>query len=108
LPQVWREHFAELWLAHFGGVFAAMLMMVLQHLGALEVLVLLAPLPLILYVTFRQAVGRSEDHISHLGQINKVYVASIEALAQAVDTKDQVTHDHTRRVQETPCDWRAG
>ena len=100
-PQVWREHFAELWLAHFGGVFAAMLMMVLQHLGALEVLVLLAPLPLILYVTFRQAVGRSEDHISHLGQINKVYVASIEALAQAVDTKDQVTHDHTRRVQET-------
>ena len=101
LPQVWREHFSELWLAHFGGVFAAMLMMVLRHLGSLEVLVLLAPLPLILWVTFRQAVGRSEDHISHLGQINKVYVASIEALAQAVDTKDQVTHDHTRRVQET-------
>jgi putative nucleotidyltransferase with HDIG domain len=101
LPQVWREHFAELWLAHFGGVFAAMLMMVLQHLGTMEVLILLAPLPLILWITFRQAVGRSEDHIQHLGQINKVYVASIEALAQAVDTKDQVTHDHTRRVQET-------
>jgi putative nucleotidyltransferase with HDIG domain len=31
--------------------------------------------------------------------MNKVYVRAIEALAQAVDTKDQVTHDHVRRVQ---------
>ena len=98
--QVWREHFVELWLAHFGGVFAAMLMMVLGQLGPLEVLILLAPLPLILYITFYQAVGRSQDHIAHLGKINKVFGAAIEALAQAVDTKDQVTHDHTRRVQE--------
>jgi putative nucleotidyltransferase with HDIG domain len=29
-----------------------------------------------------------------------VYVAAIEALAHAVDAKDQVTHDHTRRVQD--------
>jgi putative nucleotidyltransferase with HDIG domain len=99
MRQVWREHFIDLWLSYFGGVFAAMLMMVLGHFGAIEMLILIAPLPLILYVTFCHAVGRTQDHISHLGNMNKVYVAAIEALAQAVDTKDQVTHDHTRRVQ---------
>ena len=29
-----------------------------------------------------------------------MYVAAIEAFAHAVDAKDQVTHDHTRRVQD--------
>jgi putative nucleotidyltransferase with HDIG domain len=32
--------------------------------------------------------------------MNKVYVAAIEALAQAIDAKDQVTSDHIHRVQE--------
>ena len=32
--------------------------------------------------------------------MNRVYVGAIEALAHAVDAKDQVTHDHTRRVQD--------
>jgi putative nucleotidyltransferase with HDIG domain len=54
----------------------------------------------ILYVTFRHALGRAQDQISHLGNVNKVYVGAIEALAHAVDAKDQVTHDHTRRVQD--------
>jgi putative nucleotidyltransferase with HDIG domain len=100
IAQVFREHFVGLWLTTFGGVFTAMLLMVLRRGSALEVLILIAPLPLILYVTYRQAVGRSEDKLAHLGKINKVYVAAIEALSHAVDTKDQVTSDHTRRVQE--------
>ena len=49
------------------------------------------PLPVILYMTFRHAVGRTQDQLSHLGKVNRVYVAAMEALAQAVDAKDQVT-----------------
>jgi len=100
LRDVWRQHFFDLWLTYFGGVFASMIMMVLGRLGTLEVLILIAPLTLILYGALNHAVRRASDHIENLGKINKVYVAAIEALAQAVDTKDQVTHDHTRRVQE--------
>jgi putative nucleotidyltransferase with HDIG domain len=106
---IWREHFSGLWVTHLGGVFAAMLMLVLSraHAGAtgsgpistLEVLILIAPLPVILYVTFRHALGRAADQITQLGRMNKVYVGAIEALAQAIDAKDQVTHDHIRRVQ---------
>jgi putative nucleotidyltransferase with HDIG domain len=97
---VWREHFRDAWLSTLGGVFAAMLTLVLARNSALEILILIAPLPIILYVTLRHALGRAEDQIDHLGKMNKVYVATIEALAQAVDAKDHVTHDHVRRVQE--------
>jgi putative nucleotidyltransferase with HDIG domain len=97
---IWRQHFSTLWMSSFGGTFAAMLMIVLARQSALEVLILVAPLPVVLYVALRHALGRAEDQIEHLGKMNRVYVATIEALAQAVDAKDQVTHDHVRRVQE--------
>jgi putative nucleotidyltransferase with HDIG domain len=96
----WREHFSGLWVSYFAGVFGAMLLLVLSRVGTLDVVVLIAPLPVLLYVTFKHALGRAQDQISHLGNLNKVYVAAIEALAQAIDAKDQVTHDHIRRVQD--------
>lgn len=98
---IWREHFAGLWITYFGGVFGAMLVMMLARFRTLDVLILLIPLPVILYVAFRHSLGRAQDQINHLGNVNRVYVAAIEALALAVDAKDQVTHDHTRRVQES-------
>jgi putative nucleotidyltransferase with HDIG domain len=103
---VWREHFVGLWVTHLGSILASMLMIVLTHNWQgnppqpLEVLLLIVPLPVILYVTFSQAIGRAQDQIAHLGGMNRVYVATIEALAQTIDAKDQVTHDHIRRVQE--------
>jgi putative nucleotidyltransferase with HDIG domain len=103
---IWKEHFLGLWLTYLGATFASMLMLVLSHdwqggpMKPLEVLLLITPLPVILYVTFMHAVGRAHDQIEHLGGMNQVYVATIEALAQTIDAKDQVTHDHIQRVQE--------
>ncbi len=71
----------------------------LRH-ARFDVLILITPLPVILYVSFRHALGRVQDQISHLSKVNRVYVGAIEALAHAVDAKDEVTHDHTRRVQD--------
>jgi putative nucleotidyltransferase with HDIG domain len=98
---IWREHFSGLWLTYFGGAAAAALLLVLVQ-GEnpdLLVLVLLAPIPLIIYATFRNAVGRIEDRLGHLDSVNQVYLSTIEALAHAIDAKDQVTHGHLRRVQ---------
>jgi putative nucleotidyltransferase with HDIG domain len=97
---IWREHFLALWVSYFGGVFGAMLLLVLERLNRFDVLLLIVPLPVILYITFRHAVGRATDQIDHLAKVNRVYVGAIEALAHAVDAKDDVTHDHTRRVQD--------
>ena len=101
---VWRRHFSGLWLNYLGGVFGGMLLMLLVRSHTIDVIILLVPLPVILYMAFRHAVGRTQDQISHLGKVNRVYVAAIEALAQAVDAKDQVTHDHVRRVQSRSVD----
>ena len=97
---IWRQHFSNLWISSFGGTFAAMMMIVLARQDAFQALILVTPLPVVLYVALRHALGRAEDRIDHLGKMNRVYVATIEALAHAVDAKDQVTHDHVRRVQE--------
>jgi putative nucleotidyltransferase with HDIG domain len=97
---VWRQHFSALWLNYFGGAFGAMLLTLLTRVYTLDVIILLTPLPIILYTALRHAVGRAQDQIGHLGKVNRVYVGAIEALAQAVDAKDQVTHDHVRRVQD--------
>ena len=97
---IWREHLSGVWITYFGGIFGAMLLMLLARFSTLETLILIVPLPVILYVTFRHAVGRATDQIDHLAKVNRVYVGAIEALAHAVDAKDEVTHDHTRRVQD--------
>lgn len=101
---VWRQHLSGLWLNYLGSVFGGMLLMLLVRSHTIDVIILLIPLPVILYMAFRHAVGRTQDQISHLGKVNCVYVAAIEALAQAVDAKDQVTHDHVRRVQTRSVD----
>jgi putative nucleotidyltransferase with HDIG domain len=97
---IWRRHFADLWINYFGGVYAAMLLLLFARLRTTDLLILVTPLPVILYATFRRALGRAQDQVSHLGKANLVYIAAIEALAHAVDSKDRVTHDHIRRVQD--------
>jgi putative nucleotidyltransferase with HDIG domain len=97
---IWQVLFGELWFSSLGGVFAAMLMLVLSRDSILESLILIMPLPVIIHVTLRHVRGRWQDQLAHLGKMNRVYLATIEALAQAVDAKDHVTHDHVRRVQE--------
>jgi putative nucleotidyltransferase with HDIG domain len=97
---IWRQHLSGVWVTYFGGIFGAMLLMLLARFSPLETLILIVPLPVILYVTFRHAVGRATDQIDHLAKVNRVYIGAIEALAHAVDAKDEVTHEHTRRVQD--------
>ena len=35
----------------------------------------------------------------HVGELNKLYLSTIETFAMWIDAKDQVTHGHIRRVQ---------
>jgi putative nucleotidyltransferase with HDIG domain len=101
LLTIWRRHFLGLWLTYFGGAAVAMLLIVLVYALGSSPLVfgLVAPIPLILYVTFKTAIGRMEDQLGHLRQVNRMHSATIETLAHAIDAKDQVTHGHIRRVQ---------
>jgi putative nucleotidyltransferase with HDIG domain len=99
---VWRAHFVTLWPGYAGGASAAGLglFLVSTQNGDLRPLAFVLPIPFILYITFRTAVARMHDDVAHLTRINSIYLSTIETLAQAVDARDQVTHDHIRRVQK--------
>ena len=44
-------------------------------------------------------MGRIDDEQRHVLQTSDLHLATIEALARAIDAKDQTTQMHIRRVQ---------
>src|SRR5947209_4025238 len=61
--------------------------------------ILSVPIAAIMYFTYRVYLDRVETSDRHAEQINELHLRTIEALAIAIDAKDEVTHDHVHRVQ---------
>jgi diguanylate cyclase (GGDEF)-like protein/putative nucleotidyltransferase with HDIG domain len=60
----------------------------------------LAAAPLYLtYRTYKVYMGRIQDQQRHVAQVSDLHLATIEALALAIDAKDQTAQSHIRRVQ---------
>ncbi len=51
------------------------------------------------YRTYKVYMGRIDDEQRHVQQTSDLNLATIEALARAIDAKDQTTQMHIRRVQ---------
>ena len=61
---------------------------------------LLAAAPLyLIYRTYKVYMGRIQDQQRHVQQVSDLHLATIEALALAIDAKDQTAQSHIRRVQ---------
>ncbi|MEO8074964.1 MAG: HD domain-containing phosphohydrolase [Acidobacteriota bacterium] len=97
--RIWRDHFLWLSLNYFGGASVAVLLVSYTKDLDYSYLALIVPLLVVLYFTFSMSMGRVEDANKHLGQLNSLYMSTIETLAMAIDAKDQITHGHIRRVQ---------
>jgi diguanylate cyclase (GGDEF)-like protein/putative nucleotidyltransferase with HDIG domain len=97
--KVWKSSFAWLSLNYFGGASVAFLLVGYNRTINLGYVTVIVPLLLVLYFTFKTAMGRVEDADRHVEQLNRLYLSTIETLAMAIDAKDQVTHGHIRRVQ---------
>ncbi len=96
---IWQANF--LWSApsYFVGAGVAAIASTAIHqagywLGALA----FAPLYLT-YRTYKVYMGRIEDEQRHAERTSELHLATIEALARAIDAKDQTAHMHIRRVQ---------
>ena len=97
--KIWNENF--LWSApsYFVGAAAAAGVMGLLSMSS-QLLVPLGILPL--YLTFRSYkvyLGRIEEEQRHVREAADLHLATIEALALAIDAKDQTSQLHIRRVQ---------
>lgn len=51
------------------------------------------------YLIYRSAVSRLKAKNSEVEALSRLHLATAEALATAIDAKDQITHCHVRRVQ---------
>jgi len=96
---IWATHFIGFGINYFVGSSVAILLVSYAARIDVTVLSIIVPLLLISYATFRSSMGRLEDANRHVSQLNEMYLSTIEALAMAVDAKDQITHGHIRRVQ---------
>lgn len=96
---VWRQNFLWLVLNYLGGASVALVLVSYTTDINITAVGVIVPLLIVLYLTFRTSWGRIEDANRHVAQVNELYMSTIEALAMAVDAKDQITHGHIRRVQ---------
>ena len=99
---VWNENF--LWSApsyFVGAGAAAIATWAVTNSGNSGVfLALLAAAPV--YVTYRSYkvyLGRIDDERRHVEEMADLHLATVEALALAIDAKDQTAQSHIRRVQ---------
>jgi putative nucleotidyltransferase with HDIG domain len=97
--RIWRTNFVWLILNYIGGASVAILLVSYTQNLNLTALGIIVPILLTTYLTFRMSLGRLDDANRHVEQVNALYMSAIEALAMAVDAKDQITHGHIRRVQ---------
>jgi putative nucleotidyltransferase with HDIG domain len=97
--RTWREHFLPLAPSYVAGSSVALLLVVAMREIHFAAVALILPMLFISYVTLRTSFGRLEDAKAHVGQLNRLLFSTVETLATAIDAKDEVTHDHVRRVQ---------
>jgi putative nucleotidyltransferase with HDIG domain len=97
--ETWSKHFRGLWLNHWAGASVTALLVSYTHGISPVALFVIAPLMLVLFFTYSWSTERIEKAESHLEEMKRTFLQTIEALALAIDAKDQVTHGHIRRVQ---------
>jgi len=96
---IWWRSFPWLSLNYFGGVSVAATLVAQSRSIDISTLTIIFPILLITYLTYKTSHARLSDAERHVAQVNELYLSTIEALAMAVDAKDQITHGHIRRVQ---------
>jgi len=96
---VWRNNFRWLWVGFLGAGSTAFCLILLLQQRSFMAATMVLPLLAIFHLTLRSTFGRLEDAKRHLGDMDRLYLSTVETLAMAIDAKDDVTHSHVRRVQ---------
>lgn len=64
-----------------------------------ETSLLFVPAIYVIYRSYRLYLGKLEDEKRHVEEMASLHLRTIEALALAIEAKDQTTHDHLQRVR---------
>ncbi len=97
--QFWLRH--QLWSAlhvFAAGCMTAFVFLLTASYSPLYLLILV-PMMAASFAACRMYFTKVETSSSDLAAVTRLHFATVEALATAIDAKDQVTHEHVRRVQ---------
>ena len=99
IQATWRGCYLWSFAYYLVGVsLAEMMHMSIEHLGW-RFAVALVPLLYAIYHSFKAYLGKLEQEKEHNAQMAALHLRTIEALAMAIEAKDECTQEHLRRVQ---------
>ena len=99
IPKVWTESY--LWLFPYymvGAAIAGFVSFLNRHIGWQAALLVLPPIYL-MYRSYRLYLGKLEAEKQHAEKVSNLHLRTIEALALAIEAKDQTTGEHLQRVR---------
>src|SRR5579864_8458322 len=99
IAKVWAEN--HLWLIPYymvGAATTGLVHFLNAHIGWQSSLLVLPPIYL-MYRSYRLYLGRLGTEKLHAEQVSKLHLRTIEALALAIEAKDETTGEHLQRVR---------
>ena len=99
ISKVWSDSY--LWSFPYymvGAATAGFIHFLNQHIGWQSSLLVLPPIYL-MYRSYRLYIGKLETEKKHVEEVSNLHLRTIEALALAIEAKDQTTGEHLQRVR---------
>jgi len=95
----WKVNY--LWSAPYyvGGAAVAQTVILADKFVGWQTILLIGPVVYLIYRSYSLYLERLDDERRHAHEVSSLHLRTIEALALAIDAKDQTTHDHLQRVQ---------
>jgi putative nucleotidyltransferase with HDIG domain len=95
---IWWSNFRSLWINFAAGASLAAFAANAKTVD-LTFIAIIVPILFVIYFTYSWSTKRVQVEREKNQELNRVFLSTVEALALAIDAKDQVTHGHIRRVQ---------
>ncbi len=99
LGKVWSECYFWSFPYYLAGAAIAGFIAMVDRVGGRTTALLLFPVIYLVYRSYRLYLTRLQTEKNHVEEMAALHLRTIEALALAIEAKDQRTHDHLRRVQ---------
>jgi diguanylate cyclase (GGDEF)-like protein/putative nucleotidyltransferase with HDIG domain len=101
--ELWRANYAWTSLTYIASASAAGLIYLAMIQYGIALLLAAGPLVAIVFATCHLYFKQSDERTKASERISRIHLATVEALATAIDAKDEITHDHVYRVQVYAC-----
>jgi diguanylate cyclase (GGDEF)-like protein/putative nucleotidyltransferase with HDIG domain len=99
MRKIWSECYFWSFPYYLVGAGVVGMMSWLRSFTDWQTSLLTLPVVYLVYRSYRLYLGKLEDEKRHVEEMADLHMRTIEALALAIEAKDQTTHDHLQRVR---------